>query len=209
MRRLVLVLAILGCAADKEPAPASPSSSAATSAAPTAVPPTSSASAGAGGEKSSCGEEVLGEEGIGELRIGASVESVRQKCNVVRDTTALGAEAMPARKLTVALSRDTVEAEIVNGRVWRIVVDSPRLRTADALGVGTSIGRLRQLKNPRGMTGEGQFFVESPDHCGMSFRLSNAGPRAQRGDLDRAGLFRLPERAAVAEVLIFGCKLTS
>lgn len=208
MRRLVLMLAMLGCAADKDPAPASTSSAAATSSASTAAPSTSPAATGASGQKSSCGEEVLGEEGIGELRIGATVESVRQKCNVIRDTTAIGAEGMPARKLTVALSRDTVEAEIVNGRVWRIAVDSPRLRTADALGVGTSIGRLRQLKNPRGMTGEGQFFVASPDHCGMSFRLSNAGPRAQRGDLDRAGLFRLPEMAVVSEVLIFGCKLT-
>jgi hypothetical protein len=179
MRRLVLMLALLGCESKKEAA-----------------------------QKSSCGEEILGEEGIGELRIGATVESVRQKCNVLRDTTALGAEGMPARKLTVALSRDTVEAEIVNGRVWRIAVDSPRLRTADALGVGTSIGRLRQLKNPRGMMGEGQFFVASPDHCGMSFRLSNAGPRA-RGDMDRAGLFRLSEMAVVSEVLIFGCRLTS
>lgn len=206
MRRLVLTLALIGCDIKKEPASAS--SSAATSPASTAVPSNLPGAPIASGQKSSCGEEVLGEEGIGELRIGATVESVRQKCNVLRDTTAIGAEGMPARKLTVALSRDTVEAEIVDGRVWRIAVDAPRLRTADALGVGTSIGRLRQLKNPRGMTGEGQFFVASPDHCGMSFRLSNAGPRAQRGDLDRAGLFRLPETAVVSEVLIFGCKLT-
>lgn len=209
MRRLVLMLGVLGCAADKEPAPASPSSSPATSSASTAAPSALPGANGVSGKKSSCGDEVLGDEGIGELRIGATVEHVRQRCKVIRDTTALGAEAMPARKLTVALSRDTVEAEIVNGRVWRIAVESPRLRTADALGVGTSIGRLRQLKNPRGMMGEGQFFVASPDHCGMSFRLSNAGPRAQRGDLDRAGLFRLPETAVVSEVLIFGCKLTS
>ena len=184
MRRLILLVALIGC--DKAPAPASSSTSG----------------------KSPCGTEVLGEEGIGELRIGATVESVRQKCNVVRDSTAPGIEGMPARKLAVALSRDTVEAEIVDGRVWRIAVHSPRLRTADALGVGTSIGRLRELKEPRGMMGEGQFFVVSPQHCGMSFRVANAGPRA-RGDMNRAGLFRLPETAAVAEVLIFGCKLTS
>jgi hypothetical protein len=202
------MLVLLGCEAKKESAPASPSSSATTSSASTA-PSTSPAGTSVTGQKSSCGEEILGEEGIGELRIGATVESVRQKCNVVRDTTAIGAEGMPARNLTVALSRDTVEAEIVNGRVWRIAVDSPRLRTADALGVGTSIGRLRQLKDPRGMMGEGQLFVASPQHCGMSFLLSNAGPGAMRGDLDRAGLFRLSETAVVSEVLIFGCKLTS
>ncbi len=201
MRRLILLLALIGCEVKQEPAPDSPSSS--SSASPSTTPATS-----ASGRQVACGAEVLGEEGIGELRIGATVEAVRERCNVVRDTTAPGAEGMPARKLAVALSRDTVEAEIVDGRVWRIAVGSPRLRTADALGVGTSIGRLRQLKDPRGMMGEGQFFVASPQHCGMSFRIANAGPRA-RGDMDRAGLFRLPDTAAVAEVLIFGCNLTS
>jgi hypothetical protein len=114
---------------------------------------------------------------------------------------------MPARKLAVALARDTVEAEIVNGRVWRIAVYSPRLRTADSLGVGTTLARLLQLRNPHGMTGEGKFFVASPEHCGMSFRLANAGPGAQRGDLDSAGLARLPKSAVVSEVLVFGCHL--
>lgn len=203
------MVALIGCEVRKDPAPASPSTSPAAPSSSGDAPSVSPGVAGASGQKSACGAEVLGEEGIGELRIGATVESVRQKCNVVRDTTAPGAEGMPARKLAVALSRDTVEAEIVDGRVWRIAVHSPRLRTADALGVGTSIGRLRQMKEARGMMGEGQFFVASPQHCGMSFRLSNAGPRAKRGDMDRAGLFRLPETAVVSQVLIFGCDRTS
>jgi hypothetical protein len=204
MRRLILLVALIGCEVAKEPVPASPSTPSSSGEAPSVSPGV----AAANGQKTSCGAEVLGEEGIGELRIGATVEAVRQKCNVIRDTTAPGAEGMPARKLAVALSRDTVEAEIVDGRVWRIAVRSPRLRTTDALGVGTSIGRLRQLKEPRGMMGEGQFFVVSPQHCGMSFQVVNAGPRA-RGDMDRAGLARLSEAAGVSQVLIFGCKLTS
>jgi hypothetical protein len=178
MRRLILLLAVIACEAKKEQQP---------------VP-------------STCGEEVITDEGIGQLRIGTTVESVRQKCNVVRDTTAPGAEGMPARKLTVALSRDTVQAEIVDGRVWRIAVHSPRLRTADSLGVGTTLARLLQLRNPRGMTGEGKFFVASPEHCGMSFRLANAGPGARRGDQDSAGLARLPRSSVVSEVLVFGCR---
>jgi hypothetical protein len=156
---------------------------------------------------SACGDEIVGEEGIGQLRIGTPVESLRQKCNVVRDTTVVGAEGMPARKVAVAFSRDTVEAEIVGGKVWRIAVTSPRLRTRDAISVGTTIGRLRQLKEPRGMMGEGQLFVASPQHCGMSFRLAGAGPRGQRGDLDRAGLFGLPEMTMVSQILVFGCHL--
>lgn len=197
MRRLVLMVALIGCEAKKAAPDASSSS-------PTDSSPRAAAT-GVIAPKSSCGTEMLGEQGIGELRIGATVESIRQKCDVVRDTIVPGPEGMPARKLAVALSRDTVEAEIVDGRVWRIAVHSPRLRTADALGVGTSIGRLRQLKDSRGMMGEGQFFVASPQHCGMSFRLSNAGPLAKRGDMDRTGLFRLPETATVSQVLIFGC----
>lgn len=193
MRRFVLVLALIGCETKKEPAAAAPSSA---TAATSAIYPISS-----------CGDEVITDEGIGQLRIGTTVESIRQKCNVARDTTVIAGEGMPARKLAVAFSRDTVEAEIVNGRVRRIAVLSPRLRTAASLGVGTRGVRLLELKDAHGMMGEGELFVASPDHCGMSFRLANAGPGGHRGDLDRAGLGRLPVQTVVSEVLIFGCHL--
>ncbi|MEP6858615.1 MAG: hypothetical protein ABI994_09520 [Gemmatimonadales bacterium] len=154
---------------------------------------------------SSCGEEVITDEGIGHLRIGATLESIKQKCRVLRDTTVSGPEGMPARKLAVAFSKDTVDAEIVDGRVWRIAVHSPGLRTAGLIGVGTLNQRLLTLKDPRGVMGEGALFVVSPQHCGMSFRLANTGPRGMRGDLDRAGLFHLPIESTVSEVLVFGC----
>jgi hypothetical protein len=190
MRRLLLVLALFGCKAKNETSSASASSSA-----PTTVHfPTSS-----------CGEEVVTDEGIGTLRIGATVESIKQKCNVLRDTTVSGPEGMPARKLAVAFSRDTVDVEIVDGRVWRIAVHSPGLRTASLIGVGTLNQRLQTLKDPHGAMGEGALFVLTPQHCGMSFRLANAGPRGMRGDLDKAGLRSLPIEAMVSEVLVFGC----
>ena len=192
LRIIVALLAGVACTGKQEPAVPQES---------TAATPTR--------QSASCGDEVLTDEGIGQIRIGATVASVREICTVVRDTTAIGAEGMPARKLAVALSRDTVEAEIVDGRVWRIGVLSPRLRTADSLGVGTPFVRLLRLRNPHGMTGEGEFFVASPEHCGMSFRLADAGPGARRGDLDSAGLARLPKSAVISEVLIFGCHLAS
>ena len=153
----------------------------------------------------SCGEEVVRDEGLGRLRIGASVDSVATNCRLLRDMMLTESEGMPSRKLVVLFSRDTVEAEIVNNRIWRVSVASPLYRTVDSLGVGTPLSRLLQLKNPRGMIGEGKVFVASPEHCGMSFRLANAGPGAQRGDLDRAGLARLPKSTVVSQILIFGC----
>jgi hypothetical protein len=160
----------------------------------------------------SCGEAIVRDEGIGRLIIGAQFDSIAASCPVMRDTTFTGAEGMPARKIEVFFYPETVEAqkveaEIVDNRVWRISVTSPHVRTADSLGVGTPLSRLLRLKNPRGMTGEGKFFVASPDHCGMSFRLANAGLGAQRGDLDQAGLKRLPKSATVSEILVFGCPL--
>jgi hypothetical protein len=190
MRRLLLVLALAACKAKNETSPASASSSAP----PSVTFPTSS-----------CGEEVVTDEGIGQLRIGATVESIKQKCKVLRDTTVSGAEGMPARKLAVAFSKDTVDVQIVDGRVWRIAVHSPGLRTASLIGVGTLNQRLQTLKDPRGAMGEGALFVVSPQYCGMSFRLANAGPRGMRGDLDKAGLASLPIQTAVSEVLVFGC----
>ncbi len=206
MRRLILVLVLIGCDVRKKP-PGADSSTFSASSSPIASSTSPSTTRPVGG-RSSCGSEVLSEEGIGEVRIGATVESVRQKCHVVRDTTVLDSEAMPQRELIVALSRDTVEAEIVNGRVWRIVVLSQRLRTADSLGVGTPLAKFLRLRNPRSMIGEGEVFLATRDHCGMSFRLGNAGDALYRGELDRAGLAQLPKSTVVSEVLIFGCHLT-
>ena len=143
MRRLALLVVLIACKAKKEPLPVS-----------TSIPPAESSTSR---RTSSCGDEIIGDEGIGQLRIGTTVHSIRQKCNVVRDTTVIVGEGMPARKLAVAFSQDTVDAEVVDDRVWRIAVLSPRLKTADSLGVGTTIARLVQLNEPRGMTGEGEF----------------------------------------------------
>jgi len=198
-RRLaVLALVLVACEAKREAPPAEQP-------APPLPPPVATPNPGV--PASTCGSETLTDEGIGHLRIASTVESVGFSCNIVRDTTAIGAEGMPARKLLVALSRDTVEAEVVSGRVWRIAVASPHLRTADSLGVGTTKARLLQLTKPRLMTGEGRLYVASPEHCGMSFRLSKVGRDALRGNRDRVGLARLPDTTVVSEVLIFGCRL--
>ena len=153
----------------------------------------------------SCGGTTLSGPGVGALRIGMSIDAVRRVCRVLSDTTRLATEGQRARFIGVGFGTETLEAEIVNDRVWRIDVRSARFKTPDGLGVGTSLSRMLALKSPRGLTGEGQLFVVSPDHCGLSFRLSDNGADARSQDWDRAALSRLPSGTVVDRVLAVGC----
>jgi hypothetical protein len=151
-----------------------------------------------------CGEKIVRDDGVGRIRIGNSIDSVRAHCFVTRDTTALGAEGMPARKITVRFADDSVVAEIVNDRVWRIELTSSAFATTDSFRVGSPVSRMLQLRNPRGLTGEGQLFLVTSDHCGLSFRLSNPDGSAVR-DWARPVLSKLPPGTVVSEILIVGC----
>lgn len=154
---------------------------------------------------SSCRGTTLSGRGVGALRIGMNVDAVRAICRVLSDTTRLASEGQRARFIGVGFGTETLEAEIVDGRVWRIDVRSPRFRTSDGLGVGTPLSRLLSLKSPRGLTGEGQLFVASTDHCGLSFRLSDNGSSSRSQNWDRAALARLPSATVVDRVLAVGC----
>jgi hypothetical protein len=156
----------------------------------------------------SCGvseSTVLTETGIGDLQVGRPVAEVAARCAVLRDTTEIRAEGLPARIVTVDLGRDTVEAEAVDARVWRIALERPAFRTADSLGVGTPLARLLRLDGVRGMAGEDGLYVRVPAHCGLSFRLSRSGNGAALADPSLATLRRLPADTRVERVLVVGC----
>lgn len=122
------------------------------------------------------------------------------------DTTVMGAEGMPARIARVEVNGELVEAEIVDGKVWRLPIQSPRFRTADSLGVDTPLSRLLALPEPRGMMGEGALYFASPAHCGLSFKLSATRPLPPSGqNWNLAALRRLPDSTKVTEVLAVGC----
>ena len=200
---LAIALTTVSCGKpDSKPAGSEPDSTSApdSSAAVGAAEP-ANGNSGVAAPRKDCGVETITGQGIGKVHIGATVNALSAECEVVRDTTMLDIEGMPARRVSIALSRDTVVAEIVDGKVWRVNVNSPGVRTADSIGVGTSIARLRQLKNPRVLTGEGSFFVVSPDLCGLSLQLRDAGPL--RATL---ALKDVPSTARVSHVLVIGCR---
>lgn len=143
---------------------------------------------------------VLTGDGIGRLRVGASLTAVRAECAIVRDTTGLDVEGMQQRRIAVDLRRDTVEAVVVDDRVWRVHLDGAAFRTADGLGVGSTVAELRDGRTARVLAGEGAMFITLADRCGISFRLGGVpfGPERPVADL--------PGDGRVVEVLAFGCE---
>ena len=152
----------------------------------------------------SCGTswELTG-NGIGEFRIGRLVTELRSSCDVVADTTlAFGNEGQPERRIAIRVASDTLEATVVEGRVWRIEVDAPAFRTSDSLGVGSTAAQLRKRGARRPGYGEGGIYTTIPTLCGLSFRIAaETHPVA----IER-GWAALPDSAPVDEVLIVGCR---
>lgn len=141
--------------------------------------------------------EVLTDSGIGMLRIGATVAEVRSRCMVLSDSLEMAAEGQQERRLVVLTGAVNTAAAIVDDRVWRIYVASPRFKTADSLGVGTTVGRLR-TPQARLARGEGTFVLRQ-DHCGLSFQLAGGVPPGAQT------LDAVPDSVRVERVLVIGC----
>ena len=187
------LIAILGCSDTADTTPGKPEDTA-RSPRPS-IAETSLCGIGAG--------TIVGPEGIGRLRIGATIDDVRAGCRIVRDTMRVAGEGMRERRITVDLGRDTVETVVVEDRIRRIHVDGPAFRTADDMGVGTTVDALRRSGSARVLAGEGSMFLTLADECGLSFRLGGVpfGPERPAADL--------PGDGHVVEVLVFGCEATN
>lgn len=140
---------------------------------------------------------VLTDSGIGALTIGATVAEVRSRCMVLADSLEPGPEGQTERRVVVVTGSVNTAAAIVDDRVWRIYVATPRIKTADSLGVGSTVGDLR-APEARLARGEGTFVLRE-DHCGLSFQLaSGVPPNAQTLDA-------VPDSIRVERVLVIGC----
>jgi hypothetical protein len=148
------------------------------------------------------GGPVLTGAAVGGVAIRDEAEDVRRRCAVVGDTT-LMLEGQPQPAMRVALGGDTIIAEVVEGRIWRIRVTSPGLATSDSLRVGTPARRLAELPGAQVLAGEGQTFLISPAHCGLSFGLEGVPVRAR--PMTTAELASLPDRVRVGAILVTGC----
>jgi hypothetical protein len=153
----------------------------------------------------SCGRPVVDGDGVGAIRIGMTVDSVEARCTIARDTVERRSEGQLERVLVVPFEDDTAIVEVNDGRVWRIEITNPGLRTASWLGVGTPLSALLALKGGvQGLTGEGNLFLISESLCGLSFELSE--PRSPSGNWPAERLHALPKSTAVTRVLVIGCQ---
>ena len=150
-------------------------------------------------------DELTG-SGIGALQIGMPADELVVQCEVATDATITDIEGQPQRVALVASGSDSVRAEIVDDRVWRITVESPTWQTSDSLGVGSPISDLLDLPEAQGLTGEGNLVIVSPRHCGLSFQVDAGHIQPPPTDAwDDAALRRIPDTAAVELVRITGC----
>jgi hypothetical protein len=156
-------------------------------------------------QPSPCGGTTITDSSVGFLRLGQSVADVSARCTIARDTTRPGAEGQSSRVLEVDFGDATIEAEVVDDRVWRIGIESPRFRTSDSLGVGTEVPQLLAQRGARPVSGEGRVFITTAAHCGLSFQLSVAdtGTAAGRWTID--ALRRPGGDTRVTRVLVIGC----
>lgn len=202
-RALALCIVVAACSGDHaQEAPAEQAVREAMQQAVQQAPPPSAPGV-APGSLGPCGAPMIDGDGLGAIRIGMDADSVKTRCTVARDTVEMRGEGEQERVLVVAIGGDTASVEISSGRVWRVDVRTPKLRTADSLGVGTPLTKLLALKGGvQGLVGEGNLFVITQARCGLSFQLST---RAGARDWQRPQLRSLPPDTRVTRVLVIGC----
>jgi hypothetical protein len=169
------------------------------------VTDTASSTASEARPAGSCGRPIVDGDGVGKIRIDMAADTVKAQCVVARDTVERRTEGQLERILVVPFEQDTALVEVNDGKVWRIEITGPGLRTANWLGVGTPLSTLLALNGGvQGLVGEGNLFLVSQALCGLSFELSE--PRSPSGNWDAARLRTLPKSTVVKRVLVIGCR---
>jgi hypothetical protein len=150
---------------------------------------------------------VLTGSGVGAVRIRMEVSDLPLGCPILKDTTLwMEGQAQPA--ILIGVDSDTVTAEIVDGKIWRLRALSPGLHTHDSIAVGAPAAALAHLPDARIVAGEGSSFVIAEDsHCGLSFALAGLPFRAS--GWSAKDLSSMEGTVTVAEILITGACHTS
>ncbi len=152
------------------------------------------------------GDPLLTDGGIGELRVGRTVADMKQLCDVVTDADRQSSEGTMDRVLTVRIAGEIVPVTIVNDKVWRVAVTTPRIRTADSLGVDTPLQRIAAMRGARFFPGEDGVYAFVSDHCALSFRFSLPLRPPKGGQWTATAIAQAHGDVAVDRVLVTECR---
>lgn len=121
---------------------------------------------------------VVTRHGVGPVRVGMTADALRDACPEARDTAWPGQEGMEERGLAVAPGGSPAVALLAGDTVARILVAQPGLKTAAGMGVGATVGDLRERygRMCAGL-GEGRVAVWFPNAPGISFGLDTTATR--------------------------------
>jgi hypothetical protein len=145
-------------------------------------------------------ESRVSEDGLGLLRIGMSLDAIRDGCAVLseRVTDSTG-------EARVDLGRDTAIITLSKNAIKRITLRHQAYRTADSLGVGTHISTLLRLAGATAITERGKLYAYSPAYCGLRFMLLDPAPKPAADRVGRLALRRLTGETRTRELDIVGC----
>jgi hypothetical protein len=134
--------------------------------------------------------------GIGPVRLGMKAAALRAACPEARDTT-WQAEGMAEKGLVVSLGGRPVVAQMEGDSVTRVLAVSPELRTPAGVGIGSTLGDLRNRYGRLcAVEAEGKVAVWSPNAPGVSFGVEPAATPAPADSL--------PDEQRVASLWIHG-----
>ena len=152
------------------------------------------------------GQPVLTDDGIGELRIGRSSDDIKRLCEVVSDANQRSSEGTMERVIALRISGEIVPATIVNDKVWRVAITTPRIRTADSIGVDSPLARIAAMRGAQFFPGEDGVYAFIADHCALSFRFSLPLRPPKGGQWTPAAISKEHGDAVVDRVLLTECR---
>ena len=126
---------------------------------------------------------------VGPVRVNGSIAELRRLCPSLRDTIVQAEgwfEPSEQRALVLTIGGTPVIVHPAAGVIAMISIRAPGLETADSVGVGTRLSRLRRLPGLRvvgGRTDIPPFAVAwTGDECGIGYYVAQPGIRRDRND---------------------------